>query len=209
MGVWKKINYKKDENERSVNIRVHKTMTWHEQRRILSEVALEKELTWHFEKGVTYHVLSWGDIDSLTYLRLLVKQQYIEYAMITTWAMAATDIKEIGLWLDKGYIGRLDFYVGDIFKSSYELETKMLHEICIKHKCKFAVLKNHSKMITAFGEKFDAVVESSANLNTNPRIEQAAITIDTELALFYKNIFDEFQPFNTDFEQPEKYEIKR
>ena len=79
-------------------------MTHHQMRRILSEAAIEKELPWHFEAGVSYYVLSWGDVDALTYLRLIVKQQHIKYAMLSTWAVAKTDAEEIGLWLDKGYI---------------------------------------------------------------------------------------------------------
>lgn len=37
---------------------------------------------------------------------------------------------------------------------------------------------------------------SSANINTNPRIEQAVITVDREVADFYKAFFDELKPKN-------------
>lgn len=37
---------------------------------------------------------------------------------------------------------------------------------------------------------------SSANINTNPRIEQAVITVDREVADFYKSFFDDLKPKN-------------
>ena len=76
-------------------VKVKKTMTIHQARRINSELALEKSLPWHFEQGASYHCVSFGDVDSLTYLRVIVKQQRIRYAVISTWCMALEDIKEI------------------------------------------------------------------------------------------------------------------
>lgn len=64
--------------------------------------------------------------------------------------------------------------------------------------------------MAGFGERFDFVIESSANVNTNPRSECTVITIDTELARFYKEeIFDNIQSFNRDFPNWEPYRLKR
>lgn len=54
------------------SVKVKKTINQHVMRRVTSELALEKELEWHFEKGVSYHCFSWGDVDSLTYFRCIV-----------------------------------------------------------------------------------------------------------------------------------------
>lgn len=54
----------------------------HFDKRVKSELALEKELPWHFEPGCSYHCISFGDVDSLTYLRAIVKQQKIEYCYL-------------------------------------------------------------------------------------------------------------------------------
>ena len=205
MSVWQKVVQENKKEQKSVHLRVEKTMTHHQMRRILSEAAIEKELPWHFEAGVSYHVLSWGDVDALTYLRLIVKQQHIKYAMLSTWAIAKTDAEEIGLWLDKGYIDRVDFFVGEIVSGTREEARTTLYKIGKKHNCKVVMLRNHSKIIVAFGDLFDVVVESSANINTNPRIEQAVITRKSELAHFYKNIFDTFSAFNLDYKQPANF----
>ena len=67
------------------------------------------------------------------------------------------------------------------------------------------MFRNHSKVIVALGERFDAVIESSANVNTNPRCEQAAITVDTELAIWYKNFFDGVKSFERNFDDIEPW----
>ena len=64
--------------------------------------------------------------------------------------------------------------------------------------------------MAGFGEHFDFVIEGSANVNTNPRSECAVITVDSDLARFYKEeIFDNIQSFNKDFEGWEPYKLKR
>ena len=198
-----------EQESQDLHIRVKKTITPHMKRRVFSEIALEKELPWHFENGVAYHCISWGDVDALTYLRVIVKQQKLEYALISTWCMAKTDIEEVFDWIDKGYIGRVDFFVGEIFKGSYAAEYALLTAGCKTRGCKVVVFRNHSKIILAFGERFDAAIELSANVNTNPRTEQACITIDSELAEWYKDIFDGISPFNRDFKQPPNHKLER
>ena len=188
-----------DKNENK-SVQVKQTINRHTKRRILSEIALEKELSWHFEKGVSYHCFSWGNVDSLTYFRAVVKQQKIKYALMSTWCMAMEDIKEIRLWLEKGYIDRIDFYVGEIFKASYKVQYDELIKLCKELGGRVAIFRNHSKVMLLFGEKFDAVIESSANVNTNPRSEQTCIKIDSELAHWYKNIFDGVISFERNFD---------
>ena len=46
------------------------------------------------------------------------------------------------------------------------------------------------------GELHGVAVTSSANVNTNPRIEQAVITVDREVADFYRGFFDSLKPKN-------------
>lgn len=187
-------------------VKVKKTMTTHQARRINSELALEQSLPWHFEKGVTYHCVSFGDVDSLTYLRVIVKQQHVRYAIISTWCMAAEDIKEVDSWLDAGYIDRIDFFCGEIFRGTYLKEYTAMKELCRKHGCKMSIFRNHSKVMVVYGEHFNAVIESSANVNTNPRTEQTAITLDDGLCDFYLEFFNGIISFEREFDHVEKWE---
>lgn len=195
------------QGERRPGVKVLQTANKQEMRRVLSEIKLEKELPWHFEKGVCYHCISFGDVDSLTYMRVIVKQQHIKYALLSTWCMAMEDCKEIRDWVERGYIDRIDFYIGEIFKASYRPEYDFLQEMCRELGGRVAMFRNHSKVMVLFGDRFDAAIESSANVNTNPRTEQTAITIDSELARWYKEFFDGIKSFERDFDHVKPAEI--
>lgn len=180
------------------------------ERRIKSELALEGEMPWHFDQGCAYHCFSFGDVDSLTFLRLIIKQQRVEYALLSTWCMAATDVNEITKWVERGDLGRIDFYVGEIFQASYASVYIMLKELVERFGGRVAIFRNHSKVMAGFGEHFDFCIESSANVNTNPRSESTVVTVSTDLARWYKQeIFDNIQSFNRDFDDWTPYNLKR
>jgi hypothetical protein len=56
--------------------------------------------------------------------------------------------------------------------------------------------RNHSKLMVVYGERFDCVIESSANVDTNPRTEQTCVTVDSGLCDFYKGYFDGINDFD-------------
>jgi hypothetical protein len=159
-------------------------------RKITSEKSLEDNLPWHLHKGECWHCFSWGDVDALTYLRHVMREQSIEYVALSTFAMAAADIHEIEEWLEKGYLKRIDFYVSENFAGTYKKEQDLLVEVASKCGGRCCIFKNHSKVMIAYGEKYDVCIETSANINTNPRCEQTVLTVSSELCDFYKDIFD-------------------
>ena len=191
---------RKDENEHLAEdkrtVAVFKTMTPHKKMRLLSEAALDEVLPWHLKKGVAYHVLSCGDVDSLTYLRHIVKEQRLDLVVLATWCMATKDAEEMRAWLVRGDVKRFEFYVGEIFKNGYRGCRDVLDEICEECGGRVARFRNHSKVILFFGEKYSGVIESSANADTNPRTEQTCITVDRDLALFYKEYYDGINDFD-------------
>ena len=71
------------------------------------------------------------------------------------------------------------------------MEWKKLNEIFEKYKCgRIAVFKNHSKIFAGYGDKFHFGIQTSANINTNPRAENGSITIGKDIFDFYKEYFD-------------------
>ena len=190
------------ELDTEISLRVLANMTGHKMRRIQSEMALEQELPWHWEPNVSYHCISTGDVDGLTYFRAAVKQQKIKYALLATWSMAAEDIRELHHWVNRGYIGRLDVYVGEMFLSSGRaLERRELINLCRESGGRLVIFRTHAKVIAIFGEKFDCAIAGSANINTNPRVEEMIITVDSALAKFYKEFFDEIKSFERNFDE--------
>ena len=165
-------------------------------RRAFSETQLLDVLPKVFNDGESYHCITAGDVDSLSYLKVVLRQQDLDYCLFSTWCMAADDVLQFDEWLESGKIKRLDAYVGEIFPNTYKMEWKRLNEIFEKHQCgRIAVFKNHSKIYAGYGSKFAFGIETSANINTNPRTENGCITIDKGIFEFYKEYFDGIKSF--------------
>lgn len=193
--------------EHARTVQVFKTWDTQKKMRIMSEANLSDALDWHMEEGCAYHVISYGDVDSLTYLRHIVKQQRLRYVLLATWCMATSDAKEMREWVSRGDVGRFDFYVGEIFKSGYRGCLEVLDEICKATGGRTARIRNHSKLMAFFGERFSGVIESSANVDTNPRIEQTCITINRDIAVFYKDFFDQMKDYDGRYQEWQPYEL--
>lgn len=182
-------------------VSVFKTMSTQCKMRLLSEAALAEVLPWHLEEGAAYHILSAGDVDSLTYLRHIAREQRLDYVALSTWCMATADANEMLEWCRRGDVRRFDFYVGEIFKNGYRGCLDVLDEICALTGGRVARFRNHSKLMLFFGERYSGVIESSANVDTNPRTEQTCITVDRSLAEFYLDYFDGINDFDGRYEE--------
>jgi len=159
-------------------------------RRAFSETQLLDILGFDFKNGESYHCITGGDVDALSYLKCVLRQQDLEYCLFSTWCMASEDVYQIGDWLESGKIKKCDAYMGEIFPGTYKLEYTLLKSIIESHGGRVAVFKNHSKIFAGYGQKFAFGIETSANINTNPRTENGCVTIGIEIYEFYKAYFD-------------------
>ena len=160
-------------------------------RRANSEAHME-EIMPAIEMGASYHVISRGDVDSMTYLIHLLKHGGpIETLTLSTWCMARPDIREIQAAVGSGMVGAAHFCVGEIFPNQYTDEYDALRTLETGGNIRVTVARNHSKVMlgAAPSRGWYFVIESSANANTNPRIEQTAIHMSKELHDFYAEFF--------------------
>jgi hypothetical protein len=171
--------------------------TKYEYKRAYSEVKLLEALKYEpLKKDHSYNFITGGDVDSLTYLKIVLNEQSLEHCLFSTWCMAAEDIFQFELWIQQGKIKKLDAYVGEIFPNSYKIEYQMLKQMFEKYKCgRIAVFKNHSKIYAGYGEKFYFGIQTSANINTNPRTENGCITINEKIYHFYNDYFNGINSF--------------
>lgn len=163
----------------------------HLYRRAFSETQLMDAVGYDFKDGESYHCITGGDVDSLSFLKVVLRQQDLHHCLFSTWCMAAEDILAFREWIEEGKIKTLDAYVGEIFPTSYRIEWAMLNKLFEEKQCgRIAVFRNHSKIFAGTGDKFSFGIETSANINTNPRTENGCITIGEEIYSFYKTYFD-------------------
>lgn len=161
-------------------------------RRAKSEAVLADILPAELQDGYSYHVISHGDIDALSYLAHCVKTWPFDYVFISTWCMAMADVDQLIGWLHNGRIGELDFCCGEIFPTQYPDETDKLFQLEAQGEpVSVKIARNHAKIMLASNadEGVYLAFESSANVNTNPRIEQTTITRDRDLFEFYREFY--------------------
>ena len=172
--------------------RATKSSNRHHMRRATAEATLAELLPATYAPGDSWHVISRGDIDSLSYVRhVLAGVSHLDHVLMSTWCIAKNDLTEIAGWLDAGKIEQFDLYAGEIFPGSYGDEYEQMMKMCEIYGCRLVIAKNHSK-VTLLSNAADAyylTVESSANVNTNPRIEQTTVHASQDLHAFYLEFF--------------------
>lgn len=162
-------------------------------RRAKSEAILADVLPAELQDGYSYHVISHGDIDALSYLTHCVKTWPFDYVFVSTWCMAMADVDQLLGWLHSGRISALNFCCGEIFPTQYPDETNKLFLLEARGEpVQVKIARNHAKIMLAVNEDAGVYLafESSANVNTNPRIEQTTITRDQDLVEFYREFYD-------------------
>ena len=104
--------------------------TEHLYRRAYSEMTLLDimgEFDW--KEGSSYHFITGGDIDGLTYLKAILRQQSLDHCVLSTWRMSGEDILDVKNFVESGKIKKLDIYIGEVFPSSYKIEMGMLRDL--------------------------------------------------------------------------------
>ena len=194
--------------EAKPSIRVsHRYGHRHLSRKAASEEALSRQLDWYFREGDCYHCFSFGDVDSLTFFKHVLRQQRVLYLALSTWCMAGEDVDDLREWHRRGMLGRVDFYVGESFPGSYSEVYNAALDFVKECGGRIAVFRNHSKVMVVIGERFDCLIESSANVNTNPRSENTVITVDRQLAADYVQLFNGIRSFDAATSEVEPYVI--
>ena len=167
-------------------------------RRAFGETQLLDIMGFDFKDGESYHVITGGDVDGLSYLKVVLRQQPLDYCLFSTWCMASEDVYQIGEWLESGKIKRMDAYVGEIFPGTYRLEYQLLKPMIEASGGRVCVFRNHAKIFAGYGDKFAFGIETSANINTNPRTENGCVTIGHDIYEFYRAYFDGVKGFDDD-----------
>jgi len=171
----------------------------YEYRRAFSEIQL-LDCDIEIKENHSYNFITAGDVDALSYLKLMIRHiKKIDYLLLSTWCMNYEDILQIKKWIKEGVLNKVDFYLGEIFPNQYRLEWQMLNDFYKERPetGRIAVFKNHSKIFAGYSTEnnFYFGIQTSANIQTNPRCENGCITISREIFEFYKKYFDGIKSF--------------
>ena len=152
------------------------------------------------EVGKSYHIITGGAVDLIAHVQWLnLHWKHFTRLFISAWAISGADILLLEKWHGMGMFDTVEVLVGDIFPSKYKMEWEKLTEL-EQRGIVNAVFKStiHSKLLLMEAQDgTKLVIESSANCNMNPRVEQSCVTISDKLFDFYwtylHDMFDEDQ----------------
>ncbi len=164
-------------------------------RRAKSEAELARLLPPVLAPETSYHIMSSGDIDALSYLRHIVNGMPLDRLTLSTWCMNLDDAQWLFAMQDSGKLDIIRLYFGEIMPGTYPDVYEYVSAMERAGRCQMTIARNHSKIMLGYNEPNDSayVIESSANVNTNPRIEQTAIHTSKPLHDFYADFFDRVQ----------------
>ena len=161
----------------------------HLTRRAKSEEVLRSVLPDYVDTGDSYHVISSGDVDSMSFMTFYMVNYTFDDVLISTWVIADSDIDNLIDLMKNGRIKKLKLCLGEIYPGTYPDEYSRLLKMRDEFNFQMVVARNHSKIMLMKNSDMDLVIESSANVNTNPRMEQTAIHNDKGLYDFYNEFF--------------------
>jgi len=163
----------------------------HLTRRAKSEEVLRSILPDSVDVGDSYHVMSSGDVDSMSFMTFYMINYKFDEVLISTWVIADSDIDNLIDMMRHDRIKKLRLYLGEIYPGTYPAEYSKLLKMREEFDFEMVVARNHSKIMLMSGgtSGMTLVIESSANVNTNPRMEQTAIHNDKGLHDFYSEFF--------------------
>lgn len=169
--------------------RQHQTRT----RRITSDEAVSAVLPPVIAPSESWHLLSSGDVDVLSLLRhLLHGAGHFDTVLMTTWRINRDDLEQIQAWIDAGLIETFHLLIDQRFARLAPDEYQLASRIAAQYGGSVTMCLNHSKVTLCACPQTDTwlVIESSANVNTNHRLEQSAIHNCRTLHDFYFEAFD-------------------
>lgn len=147
--------------------------------------------------GHSLHVLSTGDVDALSYIKgLLALHQYADELHISTWRINTTDLQHLDDLLNQGRIGDFHLLIDPRFERIAPDQYSRALELIGRYPgSTMRLAPNHSKVTLFCNREQDVwiAIESSANVNTNKRMEQTSLHRSRQLWTFYADMFASFK----------------
>ena len=151
--------------------------------------------------GEQLHIVSASRFNFWTICPALIEWcgDYVDEVFVSTWTVNFSNVRELLDLLDVGKIGTSSWAVGSYFKKRETSIYAMLADGLLKRGGRIVAFENHSKVLLVSDKKNDNwyCVEGSANMTSNPRLEQFFIANSKELYDFHRAWFTEMLELTT------------
>lgn len=108
---------------------------------------------------------------------------------ISTWTIARFEIDILSSYITRGIISQLRFITDRSFQTRHpDILADLLEVISIDN---IRMLRCHAKFATIYNDDWHLAIRTSANLNSNPRIENYEISDDVGLCNYMNDVVDD------------------
>lgn len=144
--------------------------------------------------GETIHFVSNGHFDYWDFVPVMLDLigRPVDDLCVSTWVMSRENSLELLELYDTGRIKHFSVLTGDFTKRRDPAVINNLIAEMRKRELRYMASKNHTKIFLFNADPDYYVIEGSANLTANPRIEQNVITRDRELYDFHRDWMEYF-----------------
>lgn len=141
-----------------------------------------------------FKFISDGGFSSICFINAIAKKSRIDNLYISTFAVGKKEMLALKSLSDSGNLGRVFFLLQKQLLDNKTGYAELFESIIQQKGWCYSDSPNHSKVLlfdTAAGKY---VIETSSNLNKNPRFEQFSVEKDEELYRFYlQNLFEKMK----------------
>lgn len=135
------------------------------------------------------HGLTKGQFSLLDLITSTIDTIGPSHMQISTWTAAKTDVRTCCEWMKAGQILSSRWLVDLTFQRRTPELAHTIRELFGAESIRVA--QNHCKLVLLHNDDWRVVIQTSMNLNFNPRFENFTVAHDPDLHAFYGGIFDE------------------
>lgn len=145
----------------------------------------------------SYRAISYqGGFASVSFIVDVAQKETILELTASTLRIGKKQLKALQKLQDMGSLKKANFVIGGIMKENKSTGRSYSYyddfqQVCEVNNWNYVVVNNHSKIILMRTDSNYYVLETSSNLNENPKIEQFTFENDKELYDFYYSIYKE------------------
>lgn len=139
-----------------------------------------------------------GNFSSISFIVRVANETVINQLYASSLRIGKKQMQVIDSLHKSGRINQCHFAVGTIMENDSDVGKRYKYYdnfkgVCDKNGWKYATVNNHSKIILFDTDSGKYVLETSSNLNDNPKIEQFSFEKDDEMFDFYQSNFERWE----------------
>ncbi len=142
----------------------------------------------HIEKDMCEFCFSNGSFSLIDVIDLVLIKSGVSKVDISSWVASYASFNHIIDFLEDQRLNKMRFLMDSGFMRTRK---ELYNHIQKWYPDSIALTKTHAKFVLIYNDQYNFVIETSANLNKNNRLESFRVTEDKKYCDFFRQTFDD------------------